>query len=145
MLICFTHLCILQMQNDYLHEYLDKRQELLIEILCHESPLWTRSCTICDLTLGTYRCDDCFRAHLLCAECCVLSHLNSPFHRIRQCNGQYFKWSDLDTIGMVLDIRQHKHKCNNQAQPTGYPLGSDNDLSKGDVDHVGSSTFPHSG
>ena len=145
MWICFTHSCIPQTQNDYLREYLDKRQELLIEILRHESPLRARSCTICGLTLGTYRCDDCFRAHLLCAECCVSSHSNSPFHRIRQFNGQYFERSDLDMIGMVLDLRQHKHECNNPAQPTGYPLGSDDDLSEDDVNRVGSFTFPHSG
>lgn len=66
---------------------------------------------MCDLIPGTYRCDDCFRPHLLCSACCVSTHLNSPFHRIRHFNGRYFERSDLDTLGIVIDLRPHTHDC----------------------------------
>jgi hypothetical protein len=84
---------------------------LLIELMRHESPPSDRTCTVCNSTLGTYRCIDCFGPHLLCSVCCVSAHSNSPFHWIQRFNGQHFERADLDELGLVIDVRYHMHKC----------------------------------
>lgn len=126
---------ILQTQNDYLREYLDKRQELLIELLRHESPPRNSTCTMCNSTAGVYRCKDCFLHHFLCGACCVSAHNASPFHRIQRFNGDYFERYDLDDLGLALDLREHTHECISAPQDMSNTLGSDHNLSEDDGDN----------
>ena len=67
--------------------------------------------TMCNTAPGTHRCRDCFTPHFLCDVCCVYTHSKSPFHRVQQFNGRYFEKSDLDALGLVLDLREHPQEC----------------------------------
>lgn len=107
---------------------------MLIELLRHESPPSNRTCTMCNTSPGIYRCQDCFGRHILCAACCVSAHLPSPFHRIQMFNGQYFERSDLDDLGLVLDLREHNHDCFARGHQSEESQGSEPDLSEWDDD-----------
>jgi len=124
----------LQPQNAFLRDYKKVRNELLIEIIKHEAPPANRTCTVCNSTPGTHRCKDCFGSHFLCDVCCVSTHLTSPFHRIQRFNGRYFEKSDLDRLGLVLDLRQHPGECVIDCQNTEEQLDSDSDISEYDDD-----------
>jgi hypothetical protein len=138
-----------QTQNAFLREYVKKRNGLLIELLRHESPPSNRTCTMCNITPGIYRCKDCFKPHILCAACCVSAHLTSPFHRIQQFNGQYFERSDLDKLGLVLDLRPHTHDCcaRDGHRDSEEAPGSEDELSEWEDDdiHIPSNPSQQSG
>jgi hypothetical protein len=86
----------------------------------------------CAISLRGYQCKDCLRPHILCATCCVSTHLTSPFHHIQQFNGQYFKCSDLDKLVLVLDLWPHTHDCCTMDchRDLEEPPGSEHELSK---------------
>jgi len=125
----------IQTQNEFLEDYLSSRNEILIEILKHESPPLARSCTSCTVNPGTYRCKDCFTNHLICGVCCLSSHRTAPFHRIQLFNGQYFENSDLDDLGLVIDVRNHSHECIPRSSFMQNTPTSDHHLSE-DEDHL---------
>lgn len=131
-----------QMQNAFLEEYLQKRHGLLIELLRHEAPPSNCTCTMCNSTPGIYWCKDCFGPHLLCAVCCVSAHLTSPFHHIQKFNGEYFEHSDLDDLGLVLDLQQHTHDCFTRYHHSDEGQGSKPNLSDSDDDFT--DVPPHS-
>ncbi len=59
-----------------------------------------------------YRCSDCGLGGLLsCADCCIHFHSNLPFHRIKKWNGRYFEWSDLDKLGLVINLGHQGVMC----------------------------------
>lgn len=133
---------IQQTQNDYLRQYLEKRQELLIEVLRHESPPVNRTCIMCHSAPGMYRCRDCFRPDLLCDGCCVSVHITSPFHRIQRFNGDYFERSDLDDIGLVLELCEHTDNCGGMPQSLGDMSASEGNISDGDADDSDNNELP---
>jgi hypothetical protein len=121
-----------QTQNEFLDEYLHRRQELLIELIRHEAPLRNRSCYRCSGAQATHRCRDCFTSYILCGSCCLSAHLTLPFHRIQRFNGQYFENADLDDLGLVLNLCQHPGDCIPITPNTEEALRPDSDLSEED-------------
>ena len=108
----------LQTQNEFLREYLSRRNGILIELLRHESLPSKNSCSNCQQSPGTHRCQDCFNSNLWCGTCCVSAHRNLPFHRIRMWNGRFFERSDLLTNRLTLDLHHYPDDClsNTEAQ-----------------------------
>lgn len=76
-----------------------------------EAPPPDRLCTHCNSTPGKYRCRECLPQTFYCAGCCISEHSKQPFHRIQKFSNGYFADSDLDELGICLDIRPHTHDC----------------------------------
>src|ERR1700683_2112365 len=99
------------MQNEFLKEYLSRRHSILIEILRHESLPSRASCSNCQQTSGTHRCQDCFGLNFWCGTCCVSAHAHLPFHHVQMWNGHFFEPSDLLAQGLCLDLCHHLDDC----------------------------------
>lgn len=69
-------------------------------------------------------------SHFLCDLCCITFHIKLPFHRIQRFNGQHFENSDLDHLGLVIDLRQHDHECIHHSGFADPQPVSDPDLSE---------------
>jgi hypothetical protein len=100
-----------QTQNEFLKEYMDRRHSILIEILRHEALPSQSTCSHCQQSSATHRCQDCFGPHFLCGPCCVSAHVHLPFHRIQMWNGRFFERSDLLTHALLLDLRHYPDTC----------------------------------
>ena len=90
---------------------MDRRHSILIEILRHEALPLQSTCSQCQQTSGTHRCQDCFRPPFLCGSCCASTHAHLPFHRIQMWNGHFFERSDLLTHALSLDLRHYPDNC----------------------------------
>jgi hypothetical protein len=100
-----------QTQNEFLEEYLSRRHSILIELLRHESPPSRRSCSNCQESSGTHRCQDCFGSNFWCGPCCVSAHANLPFHRVQMWNRRFFERSYLLTQELCLDLCHYPDDC----------------------------------
>jgi hypothetical protein len=109
--LIYIFLNIHQTQNDWLRQYMKIRQSLLFEMIRLEAPPTDRMCTYCKSAAGTYRCKDCFPQNFSCARCCVSDHAINPFHSIQRFTNGHFEDSDLDELGLFIDIRRHGHDC----------------------------------
>ena len=90
----------LQTQNDYLREWVPKR-ESYIDILLDSEALPAFGCGSCGAD-GQWRCDTCFGQPLFCAACCRTQHRNLPFHRVKYWDGTHFSSSWLRHIGVEI-------------------------------------------
>ncbi|GJF00807.1 CxC2 domain-containing protein [Phanerochaete sordida] len=66
-----------------------------------------QSCPMCandhDAT-PEFRCMDCSGHTVVCKACCLTSHQNQPFHRVKQWNGRFFESVTLKDIGLVIQL-----------------------------------------
>src|ERR1700683_3035881 len=99
------------MQNEFLKEYLSRKHRILVELLRHESLPSKTSCSNCQQSSGTHRCQACFGSNFWCDPCCVSAHEWLPFHRIQMWNGRFFEQSDLLTHGLSLDLCHYPDDC----------------------------------
>jgi CxC2 like cysteine cluster associated with KDZ transposases len=136
-----------QTQNDWLRQYLKKRQPLLFEMIRLEAPPLDRLCTQCLTTTGTYRCKDCYFQKFYCNECCLSEHHTKPFHRIQRFVNGFFEGYDLNDLGFELDIRPHVQECSPRVsgisgkQVSSYPGSDDNESDwEDDVETVNNDT-----
>jgi hypothetical protein len=102
---------LLQTQNEFLGEYLNRRYSILIELLRHESFPSKSICSHCQQSAGAYRCRDCFGSGLWCDACCVSAHAHVPFHRVDRWNGKCFERSDLLTHWLTIDLCHYPDDC----------------------------------
>src|SRR5882757_772500 len=123
----------LKTQNDFLKEYTTWRHSILLELLWHESYLSQSSCSLCQQSSGSYRCQDCFKSTLVCAPCCISTHAQLPFHRIQMWNGHFFERSDVLTNALTLDLRHYPDDCPTISLGTKTQMYN-SDLSDGDDD-----------
>jgi hypothetical protein len=101
----------LQAQNKFLHEYLNQRHDILIELLRHESFPSMSLCTNCQQMSGMYRCRDCFGTNIWCGPCCVSTHAMAPFHRIQMWNGAFFERLDILMHELTLELHHYPNNC----------------------------------
>ena len=125
---------LLQTQNEFLKEYLSWRHSILIEILQYESPPSRASCSNCQQTSGTHRCQDCFGLNFWCGTCCVSTHAHLPFHRVQMWNGHFFKPSDLLAQRLCLDLCHHPDDCGSIPPSTETQMMFELDLPNADED-----------
>ena len=107
----------IQLQNDYLREYVDKRKFYLARILASEAPPIERLCSGCG-TSGDWRCLDCLGRPLFCKDCCRNAHWNNPFHKIQQWDEEYFKDSSLLQVGLTLYFGHGGRPCPSMVNPS---------------------------
>ena len=79
----FVWFISLQSQNDYLREYLDKRNFYLAQIIASEGGLPQQLCIMCGMS-EDWRCTDCLGHPTYCRNCCRLTHANTPFHWVQR-------------------------------------------------------------
>ena len=110
----FAHRLHVQTQNDYLREWLPRRQEYLARILDSEAPPDPRQCTVCTLGDGTWKCLDCLGHPVMCIGCCRSTHQRHPFHRVEQWTGTHFAASWLRQVGLTVNLGHGGHQCPRQ-------------------------------
>jgi CxC2 like cysteine cluster associated with KDZ transposases len=99
-----------QAQNDYMREYLNKRETYLQRIVMREGVSDIRTCQICQSD-GSWRCLDCFVRPILCMGCCRDMHKTHPFHRVESWTGTHFEDSWLLHTGFVLNLGHNGDPC----------------------------------
>jgi CxC2 like cysteine cluster associated with KDZ transposases len=100
-----------QSQNDFMREWLTKRQSFLHLLLQQESPPIGGICDSCGVNNGTFRCSDCFGNLAVCRNCLMDHHKLLPFHRIRKWNGKYFAPTTLFNQGYILHLGHRGMVC----------------------------------
>ncbi|KAI5981036.1 hypothetical protein EDD15DRAFT_2380556 [Pisolithus albus] len=96
--------------NDYIHEWLRHKEDLLRILLEMEAAPSPRNCTKCGKD-GVYRCMDCMHQPLFCMDCCRILHEAHPFHRIQQWTGEFFEDSALHMTGFQLYLGHNSAPC----------------------------------
>lgn len=100
-----------QTQNDYLHQFLERRALLLQALYeCEAAPVMTE-CTTCLKSPGRYRCVDCIGQNFTCAACTTAGHQQSPLHRIQVWTGNYFAPASLWQLGIKLHLGHGGRPC----------------------------------
>ena len=115
MLIIFcqwsSYLYIVQSQNDFLREWVPRRESFLGHLLDMEAHPSNGLCNQCKTNEGIFRCEDCL-GHLVCCRTCFMTaHKFLPYHRIQRWNGNYFARSTLYNQGHIVHLGHHGHAC----------------------------------
>lgn len=85
-----------------LSESLLSRDVYTSEILDQEQPPSSMVCPKCQQGQGSLRCKDCISRHVLCHDCCLVVHQDTPFHLIEKWTGRFFQSTSLNQEGLVL-------------------------------------------
>ncbi|KAG1800082.1 hypothetical protein EV424DRAFT_1474860 [Suillus variegatus] len=88
--------------NNYLHEWISRKDDYLRLLLEREVPPTTKSCSLCGATSVVYRCHDCLGDPMFCAKCCRYEHRRLPFHKISKWNGSFFEETSFTKIDMEI-------------------------------------------
>ncbi|KAL4065898.1 hypothetical protein J3A83DRAFT_4099337 [Scleroderma citrinum] len=110
-----SNFVIVELQNQYLQEWLPHQQRYLFILLDMEAPPAQRICMSCGGD-GIYRCRECAHQPVFCTSCCQAEHKLRPFHRVQQWNGTFFEESSMRLASIVIHV-------GHAAEP--YPTGGD--------------------
>ncbi|KAH9474184.1 hypothetical protein JR316_0013534 [Psilocybe cubensis] len=100
-------------QNDYLREWLPKREIYLGTLIGREAPPPRRDnqCQQCQRLPGCWRCLECFGSQLVCPHCLRQNHQLVPFHRVEKWTGEYFRPGGLWEVGIRLYLGHNGKRC----------------------------------
>ncbi|KAL0568911.1 hypothetical protein V5O48_013067 [Marasmius crinis-equi] len=59
----------------------------------------------------SYRCESCFMGDLVCQECCVRRHWDSPFHIVKNWDGSAFTTTTLREMGLTIQLNHYGGFC----------------------------------
>jgi hypothetical protein len=126
---------ILQTPQDYIREWLPKKEMYLSALLAAKVPD-SFACHQCG-DAGNWKCQDCLFTPIFCAECCCKTHVLHPFHHIDHWTGSYFEPAWLFQVGVVLRLGHCGQPCpsyldNSVLEPPVHKLVAD----KEDIDDV---------
>ncbi|KIK12456.1 hypothetical protein PISMIDRAFT_34602, partial [Pisolithus microcarpus 441] len=130
-----------QMQNDYIHEWLPQKQDFLHILLELEAPPVPQICKKCQRD-RVYRCPDCMHQLLLCTNCCCTMHEAHPFHRIQQWTGAFFEDSALHMTDLQLHLGHGGAPCPSASTNEPAPLSVMEDGEWEDVDNIPCHLWP---
>ena len=94
-----------------LSESLLSRDVYISEILDQEQPPANEICPKCLSKRGLLRCEDCFSRQMLCLDCCLATHQNTPFHSIQKWTGHFFQATSLNEEGFTLNLGHSGAPC----------------------------------
>lgn len=106
----FKRLNFFQSHNDYLRQWLPKRNEYLKKIIEAEAPPMDGKCQNRDRP-AIWRCKGCFGKPVFCTGCCKSSHKAHPFHRVEKWNGKFFEDAWLWQVGVVINLGHNGEPC----------------------------------
>jgi CxC2 like cysteine cluster associated with KDZ transposases len=111
---CFLYikLCsyMFQTPQDYIEEWLPKKEMYLEALLSNEIPD-SFDCKLCGHAACEWRCRDCLFNPILCTDCCRDNHASNPFHRIDHWTGSFFEPAWLFQVGLVLHLGHDSKPC----------------------------------
>lgn len=99
-----------QSQNDFLREWVPKREEFL-QLLLELEGATNDVCNQCRERDGLFRCLDCIGNMANCHRCFMERHKLLPFHRIKIWNGTHFSSTTLRDQGYTLHLGHHGEMC----------------------------------
>jgi hypothetical protein len=114
---------ILQTTNDYLWEWLQKRDHYLDQLLIQEVMPTSSDCRQCELCEGSWRCLDCLGRPLLCNKCCKDAHLQHPLHQVECWNLTHFEPTWLWQCGVGIHAGHEGKGCPAEANSSNQPWG----------------------
>ncbi|KII83090.1 hypothetical protein PLICRDRAFT_119855, partial [Plicaturopsis crispa FD-325 SS-3] len=118
-------------QNDYLREWLPRKNEYLERLLLNECPPKDQHCP-CGAEIR-YKCLDCMGRKFTCSPCCRSAHRHMPFHRIERWNDLYYEPAWLTEV-CILSVELSRASAS--ALPDDYDDASEDEgLSDGDVEN----------
>lgn len=94
-----------------LSEWLPFRDLYISEILGQEQPPTDSLCPKCKSEEGLLQCKDCFSRDLLCENCCLTVHRNSPFHSVEKWTGRFFQPTLLNEDRFTLHLGHGGTPC----------------------------------
>uniref|UniRef100_A0A8H8CEU4 CxC2-like cysteine cluster KDZ transposase-associated domain-containing protein n=2 Tax=Psilocybe cubensis TaxID=181762 RepID=A0A8H8CEU4_PSICU len=122
-------------QNDYLREWLPKREVYLGTMIGGEAPDpdLNGQCQQCQGMSGVWRCCQCFGSRILCSECLRRNHQFTPFHRVEKWTGLYFRPGALWEVGVKLYLGHNGKRCPYPTDPShlGWDGGNNSSGSHG--------------
>ena len=66
---------------------------------------------MCQSKQGLLRCNDCFSRRVLCHDCCLVVHQESPYHHIEKWTGSFFQATSLSEEGFTLHLCHNGVSC----------------------------------
>ncbi|EDR10391.1 uncharacterized protein LACBIDRAFT_325386 [Laccaria bicolor S238N-H82] len=103
-------------QNDYLREWVARRDKHLEVTLVTEAPPPGMVCVDCGKMASKFRCLDCALQPVYCRACCRQTHRRLHTHRVQYWNGRYFRTAGLWETGLVLNLGHNGSPCPNFAE-----------------------------
>ena len=92
-------------------EYLPSRDLYTSKILDQEQPPVNMTCPGCQSRQGLLRCKNCLSRDLLCRNCCLMVHRNTPFHSVEKWTGRFFQPTSLNEEGFTLYLGHGGAPC----------------------------------
>ncbi|KDQ58042.1 hypothetical protein JAAARDRAFT_129485, partial [Jaapia argillacea MUCL 33604] len=92
-------------QDDPLKTWIPYRDEYLDELISLEGMGRSRclGCLDCQQA-AFFQCWDCFGGDLVCGECLVRRHQQSPLHRVEEWEDGFFHWRTLKGLGLQIQL-----------------------------------------
>ncbi|KAL0568201.1 hypothetical protein V5O48_013793 [Marasmius crinis-equi] len=59
----------------------------------------------------SYRCESCFMGDMVCKECCVKRHWDTPLHIVEKWDGSTFQAEPLRNMGLVVQLNHYRGFC----------------------------------
>jgi hypothetical protein len=106
-----------QSQNDFLREWVNKRETFLQLLLELEARSNDGLCGQCKASGGHFRCSDCIGDLANCHNCFMDHHKRLPFHRIQMWNGTHFSRTTLHDQGYILHLGHSGEMCPGTEDP----------------------------
>ncbi|CCA75643.1 hypothetical protein PIIN_09634 [Serendipita indica DSM 11827] len=98
-------------QHDFLDEWINCSGLYLSALLELESlPYGPIPCACNSGEKGLFMCTNCFTTPR-CSQCIVISHLQTPFHKIKRWNGTHLQGSSLSDLGLVVQLGHRGYPC----------------------------------
>lgn len=106
-----------QSQNDFLQEWITRRDTFLQLLLELEGRSDDGLCSQCRTSDGLFHCSDCIGDLVHCHNCFMERHRLLPFHRIQMWNDAYFARTTLHDQGYILHLGHHGEMCSDAEDP----------------------------
>jgi len=97
---------------DAFFKHLDSLQQAIMD---SEYPASPGQICRCGEGQALYYCKDCFLSSLYCKSCVVSVHSRTPFHRIQEWSGSYFRRASLSNLGLLLMLGHDTGLCPNRS------------------------------
>ncbi|KAI9428962.1 hypothetical protein H4582DRAFT_1828355 [Lactarius indigo] len=91
-------------------QWTDMRSRYIHLLLEMEGLTSAPNCSMCTSSMQI-KCSDCIGGKYFCKECCLQTHMRSPFHRVSRWTGTHFAPMSLMSIGFKLCFGHDGRPC----------------------------------
>ena len=104
-------LILLQSQNSYLQQFLERQRAHLHSLLKNEAPPPDKQCMSCNVRECNWNCLDCLGGAYQCSSCCLDRHKWLPFHRVEHWTSSHFQPAWLSQVGIEIHLGHNGNLC----------------------------------